>query len=38
MYIIHADSIGQTEPIYEKVDNIGVGQFCSQSMTVGDNG
>ena len=37
MYIIQ-DSIGQTEPIYEKVDNIGVGQFCSQSMTVGDNG
>lgn len=37
MYIIQ-DSVGQTEPIYEKIDNIGVGQYCSQSMTIGDNG
>ncbi|MCD2491133.1 cadherin-like beta sandwich domain-containing protein [Lacrimispora sp. NSJ-141] len=37
MYIIQ-DSVGQTTPIYEKVENIGVGQYCSQSMTIGSNG
>ncbi len=37
MYIIQ-DSIGQTEPIYEKVENVGVGQYCSQSITIGSNG
>ena len=37
MYIIQ-DSQGQTEPIYEKVDNIGSKQYCSQTITIGDNG
>jgi hypothetical protein len=37
MYIVR-DSIGQTEPKYEKVTNIGEKQYSTQSMTISPDG
>ncbi|MFQ9509777.1 MAG: hypothetical protein ACLRZ7_02320 [Lachnospiraceae bacterium] len=37
MYIIK-DSANQTEPSFEKVDQIGVPQFCSQSLVIDKDG